>query len=117
MIELFEPGKAVGGRSSPAHPSWGTHAFNELGPETTVPTLALVGSAPDAASQLGRHHVDVLRQFSAATRRVTSGQAMCRTCHWEGPIRRGPRAAVLDADAARHASATSGYTSPQFVGG
>jgi hypothetical protein len=64
----------------------------------------------------GKHYVEVLRQFSGATGIVTSGQAVCSTCHWEGPLRFGTRASMLDADAARHANSASGYRSPEFVG-
>jgi hypothetical protein len=67
-----------------------------------------------AEPMAGHRCVEVLRQFSAATGNVTSGRAVCQTCHWEGPLRDGPRAVMLDADASRHARSANGSRSPDL---
>jgi hypothetical protein len=79
---------------------------------TRTPSTPLV-----PVSLPGRHRIQVLRQFSGASGQVTSGQAVCNTCHWEGPRRAGGRTGLLEADAAGHASTTSGRLSGNFVAG
>lgn len=69
------------------------------------------------ASLPARHRVQVLRQISGASGLVTSGQAVCNTCHWEGPRRAGGSTGLLEADAAGHARTTTGRWSGDFIGG
>jgi hypothetical protein len=71
----------------------------------------------EAPSLPGQHRIEVLRHSSGASGRVTSGQAVCLTCHWEGPRRSGGSTMMLDADAAGHARTTSGRRSDDFIGG
>jgi hypothetical protein len=79
-----------------------------VGPWTTSPIVA--------APLPGWHRTEVLRQFSGASGRVMAGQAVCTTCHWEGPRRSGGTTGMLDADAAGHAGTTSGRRSGNFTG-
>lgn len=117
MFQPLEPGYDLCGRSSQAQPIVATDPLDRLGPEATVSVLAgAAESVADIAPLLGKHYVEVLRQLSGASGHITSGQAVCLTCHWEGPLRFGARAAMLDDDAAGHANAASGQRSPQFVG-
>jgi|SRR5580658_1319243 hypothetical protein len=109
MFTRLEPGHNFSGCSFPAEPSGLSDSFGPLRPGTTCSMRRLAGRSVAATPALpGKHYVKVLRQFSGGTGSVTSGQAVCSTCHWEGPLRFGTGAKMLDIDAARHADVSTG---------